>query len=917
MFLRRRLFRRSPKVSGAPKPSTVKSHIPKALIRESARALWASHRTDSACLIALASVAFGLGTMVFALLSPDRIWIYNPIFGPAVMAAAGHGFVEPVVAPGSALQLFLNRGTDQFDLNTLPENPSTTDLVPRLAEQHKYLLLSVAAVWRIFGISWTSVALLAGLFYALNAAFHFGLFRLIAGTVPAWLMTMFLVFSPAQLIMLPQFRDYSKAPFIAGGIWALGRLVLASPGAARGIAWSLGLGIVTGAGMGFRQDLLVFVPICLLVLPFISEDSLKGGWRLRIARTATFCVTFFAVAYGALSGSRVEGTGLFHNASMGLISPFAAEAGLTDASYSPGYVYADPSTASLFRNHVYRATLRDADLVGRPIAPEWIEPIPWVGEKYDDASASFYFDYITAFPWDFIIRGYAATLRVLDFAPLSPHWRDQIRTWGVPDFERRWLEERWRVLGFLYGTGTYLFAAAVLLAGAIRVRYGLTLAVLTMYFAGITSLQFDTRHYFHLEFVYWWMLLFVMQMLWIALTRSTKRTAETVGDGPGVVRYAKRTATTVAILAAIVGSPLAVSWVVQSRNVTILSHQWQEATLEKITVTPEPQPHGKVLIPGSQLLEGSRANDAEMSWASRAEYIVLEFAGSGEVIPIDFEYSRVRKHYDYSHHLNIQLPYTAEKKRLRLFVPMYFDRESAPEGVAAWFKGISLPEWYMPNLVDVARVVDVTPFPFLFYAAVPEDLKNFRRGLMIKGKNEPYYVRERRALRENLLANGGFELWNREGSGPILDGFGMPVDSTLRPETTHVFAGRYAARQVWSGSDAGHPMHEQFRIEIPNRPPNASYELFARACNFSSNYIVFKASEETSDSNGQTVMREVGFNFMGVPPVRSFQPIYGRFRTGPGESKTLFISIYSYGEASRESAVWDDFSLVEYEQPVL
>ncbi|MEK7795730.1 MAG: hypothetical protein AAB353_14425, partial [Candidatus Hydrogenedentota bacterium] len=753
--------------------------------------------------------------------------------------------------------------------------------------------------------------------YALNAAFVYGLFRLIARPVPSALLTLFLVLSPVQLGELTALRDFSKAPFIAGGIWALGRLVLARPAATAQLGWSIVLGSIVGLGMGFRQDLLVFVPFCLLVLPFVSEDSLTHGWKLRIARTATFLAAFVVTAFPVLSGARAEGTNTFHVMAMGLISPFGVEAGLTDASYSPGYVYKDPWTVGLIRNHAYRSAFRDGERVGDVVRPELVEAISFPGKKYDDASASFYFDYVFTFPWDVALRGYAAVLRVLDFAPMSPHSDDQVVTWDLPDFERRWIEPRWSLLGFLYGTGKYLFAAAVVFAAAIRIRYGLALAFVTLYFAGITSLQFDTRHYFHLEFAYWWMLLFVAHVIWTAISHLRERGAMAIGGVTGAARCLRRTGAAIAILAAIAGLPLVSAWAVQSRNVNILSRQWHEAKLEKIAVKPEPQRYGRVLIPGSQLLDETRANEVEMTWAGHAEYIVLEFEGNGEVVPLDFEYASERSHYDFTHRVNVRLPETGARKRLRVFAPMLFDRESAPEGIAAWFKGISFPDWYMPNLVNVARVADVTPFPFMFYAAVPEDLGAFRRGLRITGENAPYYVRERRAFRENLLANGGFETWNTKGGAPAADGFGMPVESVLQPETAKRFEGRYAARQVWTGSDGGNFVLEQFRIEAPNRGPNASYEMFVRALNLSSSNLAFHASERKSDASGETMMRDVGPYFMRVKPTRWFQQFHGTFGTGPGESWTLVISVHYYGEEGGATAVWDDFRLVEREEPVL
>lgn len=913
----RRYFSRLAAWRGAREPKTSKDIGAPGADREGKSPWREAYHFDALFLFVLTSVAFGLGATLFALASPGRIWLYQPIFGSAVMAAAGHGFVEPVVTPDSDLDKFLKSEVEAFDVNTLPENPPTLETIPPTASQSIYLLWCVSAVWKVFGVSWSSVAALAGFLYALNAAFVYGLFRLIARPIPSALLALLLVLSPVQLGELTALRDFSKAPFIAGGIWALGRLVLARPARAPQLGWSMVLGSIVGIGMGFRQDLLVFVPFCLLILPFVSEDTLARGWKLRMGRTAAFFAAFAVTAFPILSGARAEGTNTFHVMTMGLISPFSVEAGLTDASYSPGYVYKDPAMVGLIRNHAYRSALRDGERVGDVVRPESIAAITFPGKRYDDASASFYFDYVCTFPWDVAMRGYAAVLRVLDFAPMSPHWDDQVVTWDLPDFETRWMEARWDLLGFLYGTGKYLFAAAVLFAGAIRVRYGLALALLTLYFVGITSLQFDTRHYFHLEFVYWWMLLFVVHVMWTALSRLHERGAVTVGGVTGAARCLRRTGATIAILAAIAGLPLVSAWAVQSRNVNILSRQWHDAALEKIAVTPEPQPHGRALIPGTQLLDETRANEIEMAWAGHAEYIVLEFEGNGEMVPLDFEYAGERSHYDFTHRVNVRLPETGDRKRLRVFVPMLFDRESAPEGIAAWFKGISFPDWYLPNLVNVARVADVAPFPFMFYAAVPEDLGAFRRGLRIAGENAPYYVRERRALRENLLANGGFEKWNTKGGASIAEGFGMPVESILQPETAKRFEGRYAARQVWTESDGGNFVLEQFRIEALNRRPNVSFEMFGRALNFSNSDLVFHASERKTDASGQTLMRDVGPYFMRVKPTRWFQQFHGSFGTGPGESWTLVISIHYYGEEGGAAAVWDDFRLVERAEPVL
>src|SRR5262249_49455798 len=61
------------------------------------------------------------------------------------------------------------------------------------------------------------------------------------------------------------------------------------------------------------------------------------------------------------------------------------------------------------------------------------------------------------------------------------------------------------------GTGLVLIAAAIFAVTAADPRIGLFLLVFLLYFGGYPALQFDARHYFHLEFIAWWAAGFLVQ----------------------------------------------------------------------------------------------------------------------------------------------------------------------------------------------------------------------------------------------------------------------------------------------------------------------------------------------------------------------------------------------------------------------
>src|SRR5881394_2959628 len=118
-------------------------------------------RDGAICLIlgAIAAVS-GASYLDAARRSAVPFYFYQPAFGPAVMEACGRGFVEPSPAAGSPLAKFLAQETNRFDCGQLDVTAAPSALSAyQLAE--RYLLLSAAGVWRITGITWRAMDMVA------------------------------------------------------------------------------------------------------------------------------------------------------------------------------------------------------------------------------------------------------------------------------------------------------------------------------------------------------------------------------------------------------------------------------------------------------------------------------------------------------------------------------------------------------------------------------------------------------------------------------------------------------------------------------------------------------------------------------------------------------------------------------------
>ena len=469
-------------------------------------------------------------TIVLALLLGSTVWatqfwntwtaqgnqpeFYQSYFEPAVMVACGKGFVTSSPQP-AALGDFLGRHRDTFDCAELPADLKLSrDAL--VTEAWTYLQYTVGWSWQVLGISWSGIGVLFGAFFGLVGALAYAIARLGMGRLLATMCTVAVATSSLHLANLPHLRDYSKAPFTLGLILILG--VMVTTPLRRGVLVGLAAtyGAVLGLGYGFRTDLLIDLPVIVVVVLLFLDGPLTRNLLVKGAAIAAFLVTFVVVSWPITSAVYEKGGCQWHVALLGLQSPFDAPLRMAPAPYDFGYAYADGFV------------IRGVQGFARRTQPEAPRPV-YCSHAYDVQSGRYLMAIVATFPADFVARAYASMIQIVEqpFGQVAAPAKD----WAAGLFIAR--QQLIRPLQFW---GAPLTAAALLLASAASIRLGLFLLFFLAYFGGYPAVQFQERHYFHLEFMGWWALGFVLQgtaVGWAALRNGQPTSGAAVGRAAG------------------------------------------------------------------------------------------------------------------------------------------------------------------------------------------------------------------------------------------------------------------------------------------------------------------------------------------------------------------------------------------------
>jgi hypothetical protein len=575
-------------------------------------------------------------------------------FAPAVMLACGQGYATPAVA-NRALARFLSGEADTFTCSELAANTphGTLDFMQSL---YRYLMTAAGWQWSVTGISWSGLAPLYGILFALTLCAAYGLFRLAGHPVLALAGVFPLAVSAHHLAFLPQLRDYAKAPFILLLVLMIARIAMPPLDRRRALLWSAAFGGVLGIGFGFRNDLLINIPPFVGCVIFLLPGHWRDTMRLKAACLGVAFAVFVVSAWPILAAYR-SGSNTGHVAVLGLTSTFDAPLGLTRPIYNLGPHYLDGYAGMMINGY------------NRLHGGGYVE---YVTPEYDAAAAGLMRDVARHWPADVFVRALASAVKVVRFpftvdklTPAVPH--GLTAPWLISFYARQ--QHKLRQLAPF---APWAVVVSLLVIGASGWRTGIAAGIFLLYYGGYPALQFSTRHYFHLEFVAWWAMLFL-----IARAIATRRISRDALRNAGL---------TAAVLLLLIVAPLWLLRGYQQRHIETLIDGYLRA--HRVPAAVE------------HLWDNDRVDEP-----FDARYLALEFSsercGAAEV-PVTIRYDAKAPANDFTYVDDVAISPSGPTWRI---VPVFYN------GQWSHFAGVTTPAGTESCLKSVSRIDDLTGVP--------------------------------------------------------------------------------------------------------------------------------------------------------------------------------------------------------------
>lgn len=560
-------------------------------------------------------------------------------FGPAALFASGKGMILPLNGMPPGLEDFLQERAASFDPSQIPETYTGPHVFGSYADTftltHWLLFYTVGWTWRLFGISINALHLLTGVMGGFAAAALYLLFRLGMGRLFSFLGSLLTMMLPPFLLVEPSLRDFSKAPFFFLFIAATGMLLSRKSRPARLVLWAAGLGLLLGSGYGFRQDLLICLPVALVVL---LAAPLRNGYLpfLRAASVVVLLATFALPAAPVFRGVRHEsGSVTTHTLFQGLSREAEQAMHFGGASYDLLLTPSDPETHAVVNVH---ARMRGMT-----------EPMPlYLSPAYAKAGRALFKEWAAVFPADLFARGIASAESVLRLASVTleyPGYKEiqrKLEAAHPPDWHHRYTR-------FIEPLGPVLLLGALLLIGIRGPALALAALFILGYFMAYPSLLFQIRHAFHLAFVIPWAALFLLENFLATLlcplsARMRERFFRRAGSFSLASRALGRTAAALAVPVIVCALGLAALRYWQAHRVDEMMETYRAAAKAPVETAAMDDGDLCVITPVRPL------PGLEESWNlhvgdAAASYIALAFEQADFAFPVQIRYQQDRGPY--------------------------------------------------------------------------------------------------------------------------------------------------------------------------------------------------------------------------------------------------------------------------------
>ncbi len=597
---------------------------------------------------------------------------YQRRFGPAVALACGRPFADPILDAAPALADFLAERTATFDCAALPP-ALATERIDLFQSTSRYLLYAAALTWRLFGVSWRALSIVAGLLFGAVAAMTYGVLRLALSRTVALLAFVPAITSTPNVMLLPQLRDYAKGPFLLAVILIMGWLVIGHGSRSRVLGLAAAAGAVIGIGLGFRTDLMIAVGPVLLTLAILVPPSIS--LRVRAAGAAVFIGTLVIGGWPILR-TYAGGGNTGHVALLGLGVPFDSTLRIEPSIYEFAGQYNDSLAYSIINSYALRLEHRRV-ILGTA--------------EYEAASRAYLLQLARVFPADLLTRGLAAVRAVphyfLDTSLFAPFQADGML--------RTFYRVRASVLSRLAPFSFVAVVAAVLIASVVHPRAAALACLVLVGFAGISALQFHERHFFYLQFVPWLAFGFLLEAA-LAVWRGW-----TPPPAPVAVRALAVDAAVVAVVAAAVF----VSRAYQQRAAATLFGRYEAAQRIEQPLMLRPVSAHRTLVTTSSWNAPLAPN---APWVE-SRFVAARFrddACGGMSLPLTIRYFGNVADVDLSESLTVHVSRAGAPTTL--FIAAY---DRADESIR--FRGIELPTVHAHCIGGLSEVKGVESTPLL------------------------------------------------------------------------------------------------------------------------------------------------------------------------------------------------------------
>ncbi len=661
-------------------------------VRDAAQALprraFRRHALDVVLVVVLAGVGAWAGAAYYKAAPAP---FFQGEFGPAVLEACGRAYMNPAPNAVPALAQFLAQQRKTFDCAELPP---TLALGPPTDLQYafRYLMSAMAIYWRATGISWDHLSPIFGAMHGVVAGLSYLAFRVVMARLLAALLGLAVAFSAVQLSLLPYLRDSTKTPFFTA-LALIALLVWTRPLTTRMLLLLCGsYGVISGIAVGFRPDVVMWFPMLAIAIVCARHASLRERMKTAVVGLSAAIGLFVLFGLPILAQYR-SGSNLGHVALLGYTEPFDPLLGVRRGPYTLGPSYDDSYIYSAIvgyarRVHGFKGELRSSST------------------EYERFGTKYYLEMVRTFPADFATRVGASVAQVLNLPFARRAYGTRAGIEAVP-FLRDAVGARDRVLGVLDGWGPLIVLVAFALLAIRGVTFAVGFAATVLYLASVPVLQFNLRHYQHLECLGLFALGVIVQAAGGGIRSALRPETRAQWTRASSGWAAARVAVCASVIVVIPLGSIKVLRAYQQAAVGRLFDRYNAQASELLPYSAQPDAGGRVLVvPQGMHLISTR----ELVPTVMDDYLAVDLNNACDAILVTMriKYETNLPPSDFTRDVTVRLWPAREYGSARLFLPIY---QLDVAGLGNKFQGLELTADDFPCFGGLWRVRDSTSTP--------------------------------------------------------------------------------------------------------------------------------------------------------------------------------------------------------------